>query len=65
VHFDVAARAVSAGVPLKGFFVWSLMDNFEWASGYDLRYGITYVDFATQQRVIKDSGWWYQQWLAS
>jgi beta-glucosidase len=41
------------------------MDNFEWAAGYDLRYGITYVDFETQQRVIKDSGLWYKEWLGS
>jgi hypothetical protein len=39
------------------------MDNFEWAAGYDLRYGITYVDFETQQRVIKDSGLFYRQWI--
>jgi beta-glucosidase len=64
VHFKAAERAAAAGVPLKGYFVWSLMDNFEWAAGYDLRYGITYVDFESQQRVIKNSGLWYKQWLA-
>jgi beta-glucosidase len=63
VHFDAAERAVAAGVPLRGFFVWSLMDNFEWAVGYDLRYGITYVDYETQQRTLKDSGLFYKQWL--
>jgi beta-glucosidase len=63
LHFEQAERAIAAGVPLKGYFVWSLMDNFEWAAGYDLRYGITYVDFETQQRVMKDSGLWYKQWL--
>jgi beta-glucosidase len=65
VHFDAAARAIAEGVPLKGFFVWSLMDNFEWAAGYDLRYGITYVDFETQQRILKDSALWYKEWLAN
>jgi beta-glucosidase len=65
VHFDAAARALAEGVPLKGFFVWSLMDNFEWAAGYDLRYGITYVNFETQQRIFKDSALWYQEWLAN
>jgi beta-glucosidase len=63
VHFEAAERALAAGVPLKGYCVWSLMDNFEWAAGYDLRYGITYVDFETQQRVIKDSGLFYRQWI--
>ncbi|MCC6613290.1 MAG: beta-glucosidase [Anaerolineae bacterium] len=55
-HFQAAARAIADGVPLKGYFVWSLIDNFEWAFGYSLRFGVTYVDFETQQRIIKDSG---------
>jgi beta-glucosidase len=62
-HFAQAARAIQDGVPLKGYFVWSLMDNFEWASGYTLRYGITYVDFATQQRILKDSARWYSAFI--
>jgi beta-glucosidase len=58
-HFDASQQAIEAGVPLKGYFVWSLMDNFEWACGYDSRFGLAYVDFATQERILKDSGYWY------
>ncbi len=55
-HFEAAKRAVDEGVPLAGYFVWSLMDNFEWAFGYEKRFGIYYVDYATQERILKDSG---------
>lgn len=55
-HFDAAARAVAEGVPLKGYFVWSLMDNFEWGFGFSKRFGLYYVDYATQQRYLKNSG---------
>lgn len=58
-HFQAAANAIEAGVPLRGYFVWSLMDNFEWAYGYDSRFGLAYVDFDTQTRLLKDSGYWY------
>jgi beta-glucosidase len=58
-HLAAAQQAMVAGVPLKGYFAWSLMDNFEWAFGYTKRFGITYVDYATQERTIKDSGLWY------
>jgi beta-glucosidase len=60
-HFAAARRAISEGVPLRGYFAWSLMDNFEWALGYDKRFGIVYVDYQTQQRVLKDSALYYQQ----
>ena len=64
-HFTQAHRAIQDGVPLKGYFVWSLMDNFEWAYGYSKRFGIVYVDYATQRRIWKDSARWYQQVIAA
>ena len=57
-HIAAAAEAVAQGVPLDGYFVWSLMDNFEWAHGYAARFGLLFVDFATQQRTPKDSARW-------
>jgi beta-glucosidase len=60
-HFEAAARALEEGVPLKGYFVWSLLDNFEWAEGYSRRFGITYVDYTTQRRIIKDSGRYFAE----
>ncbi|MBN2146325.1 MAG: beta-glucosidase [Anaerolineales bacterium] len=62
-HFAAMHSAIQAGVPLKGYFLWSLMDNFEWANGYTQRFGIVWIDFATQNRIIKDSGRWYQNWI--
>jgi beta-glucosidase len=58
-HIEQVWRAIQDGVPLKGYFVWSLLDNFEWAEGYSKRFGIVYVDYNTQKRIIKDSGYWY------
>jgi len=52
-------RGVSEGVPVKGYFCWSLLDNYEWADGYEKRFGITYVDFATQKRTPKLSAKFY------
>jgi beta-glucosidase len=62
-HFRAAHQAAQAGVPLRGYFVWSLLDNFEWGEGYSKRFGIVHVDFATQRRTIKESGRWFQRWL--
>jgi beta-glucosidase len=59
-HLDAAAKAIEAGVPLVGYFAWSLLDNFEWALGYGTRFGIVHVDFETQARTIKASGHWYR-----
>jgi beta-glucosidase len=58
-HLLQAYRAIEAGVPLRGYFAWSLMDNFEWAFGYARRFGLVHVDYATQTRTIKRSGRWY------
>jgi len=57
-------RAVAEGYPLKGYFLWSLMDNFEWADGYSKRFGIHYVDFKTQKRIPKLSAAWYKEVIA-
>ncbi len=56
-----AHRAISEGYPLRGYFTWSLMDNFEWAWGYSRRFGLHYVDYATQQRIPKLSARWYSE----
>jgi beta-glucosidase len=58
-------RAVSEGVPVKGYFLWSLLDNFEWADGYSKRFGISYVDFITQKRTPKLSAHFYKQVIAT
>ena len=59
-HLAAAHRAIEAGVPLAGYFAWSLMDNFEWAKGYAQRFGLVWVNYNTQQRIIKDSAKWYK-----
>lgn len=64
-HLAAARRAMREGVPLTGYFVWSLLDNFEWYFGYAKRFGITYVDYATQERIPKDSFLWYRDFIAS
>jgi beta-glucosidase len=64
-HLREARRAIVAGVKLEGYFLWSLLDNFEWAFGCSKRFGITYVDFATQARTWKKSAGWYQRVIAS
>ncbi|MFF2697143.1 GH1 family beta-glucosidase [Streptomyces cyaneofuscatus] len=55
-HLAACARAVAKGAPLAGYFAWSLLDNFEWAYGYDKRFGLVHVDYATQRRTVKSSG---------
>jgi beta-glucosidase len=64
-HIGAVGRAVAAGVPVKGYFVWSLLDNFEWAYGYGKRFGIVYVDYPTLDRVPKDSFYWYRDLIGS
>ncbi|MFW5999241.1 MAG: GH1 family beta-glucosidase [Halanaerobiaceae bacterium] len=54
-------RAAEHGVEIKGYFQWSIMDNFEWAEGYKERFGLIYVDYETGERIIKDSGYWYRE----
>jgi beta-glucosidase len=64
-HFRAAARAIDEGVPLEAYIVWSLMDNFEWADGYRLRFGLIHVDYATQARMFKSSAHWFAKVIAA
>ncbi len=58
-HFIQTRLAMQDGVDVRGYMVWSLMDNFEWGHGFSKRFGLTYIDYATQKRIVKDSGEWY------
>ena len=58
-HMEALSQAMQKGVRVDAYFVWSLLDNFEWASGYEKRFGIVHVDYATQKRTLKDSALWY------
>ena len=60
-HFRAAHRAIADGVDLRGYFVWSLLDNFEWAWGYSKRFGLVYVDYPTQRRIPKSSARWFAE----
>ena len=63
-HVEALGRAIAAGVPVEGYFAWSLLDNFEWAHGYARRFGLVYVDYATLERVPKSSFYWYRDHIA-
>ncbi len=64
-HAGAVHDAIAAGVDVRGYYLWSLMDNFEWIWGYSKRFGIVRVDFTTQERTVKDSGRWYQRVIAT
>jgi len=64
-HIRALAAAVAEGVPVAGYFLWSLMDNFEWGEGYTKRFGLVYVDYPTQRRTPKSSYAWYRDFLAA
>ena len=64
-HLKAARTAIECGVDLRGYFVWSLMDNCEWAQGYSKRFGIVHVDFATQVRTLKASARFYRDVIGS
>ncbi|SET38452.1 GH1 family beta-glucosidase [Thalassotalea agarivorans] len=64
-HLNAVHNAIEAGVDIQGYFAWSLMDNFEWAEGYEKRFGIVYVDYQTQQRTIKNSGKIYRDLITT
>ena len=63
-HIDAVGRAIADGAPVKGYFVWSFLDNFEWALGYSKRFGLVYIDYPTLERVPKDSFHWYRGFIA-
>ena len=60
-HVDAVAAAIAEGVEMRGYLVWSLLDNFEWAEGYTQRFGIVHVDSATQARTPRQSALWYRR----
>jgi beta-glucosidase len=64
-HLAAVHGAITDGVPVKGYFAWSLLDNYEWAEGYAKRFGLAYVDFETQRRILKDSGEYYASVIAA
>jgi len=64
-HIHEVLKAKQEGIDVRGYFVWTLTDNFEWAEGYFPRFGLVHVDFDTQERIIKESGKWYAEWLGS
>ncbi|MEO1271463.1 MAG: family 1 glycosylhydrolase, partial [Myxococcota bacterium] len=64
-HLKACRQAIAEGVPLEGYFVWSLLDNFEWGEGYTQRFGLVWVDYATQERILKDSALWYRDSIAA
>lgn len=63
-HLACAHRAIQNGVPLAGYFIWSLMDNFEWVKGYTQRFGVVWIEYETRQRTPKDSALWYKETIA-
>ena len=63
-HLSEVSKAIKQGAPVRGYFAWSLLDNYEWAEGYSQRFGIIHVDYATQRRTIKASGYEYRQIIA-
>jgi beta-glucosidase len=62
-HLSAMREAIAAGSKIKGYFAWSLLDNFEWAEGYLRRFGLTYIDYPTQRRIVKQSGQWYSAFV--
>jgi beta-glucosidase len=64
-HIQSVLKAKAEGAKVGGYFVWTLTDNFEWAEGFMPRFGLVYVDFKTQKRIIKKSGYWYSQFVSN
>jgi len=64
-YINAVLKAKKDGVNVNGYFAWTLTDNFEWSEGFDAKFGLVHVDFATQSRTIKDSGYWFREFLRS
>ncbi|PYF70862.1 GH1 family beta-glucosidase [Pedobacter nutrimenti] len=64
LYLEALLRAKKEGINIKGYMAWTLMDNFEWAEGYNARFGLAYTDFKTQERIVKDSGLWFREFLS-
>jgi beta-glucosidase len=64
-HLAMLRKAMGSGANVRGYFVWSLLDNFEWSSGFSKRFGLVHVNYKTQTRTIKDSGYWYANFIAA
>lgn len=64
-HLEAVESAIADGVPVRGYFVWSLLDNFEWSLGYSKRFGLVYVDYPSLERVPKDSFYWSRDLIGS
>ena len=62
-YLNELEKATDDGADIGGYFLWSFMDNFEWRKGYSERFGIVFVDFQTQERIPKDSAYWYKEWI--
>ena len=62
-HLAIVEKAIEDGVNIQGYYLWSAFDNLEWNDGYDARFGIVYVDYATQKRTVKESGKWYAEYI--
>jgi beta-glucosidase len=65
LHLAAARDLIEEGIDMRGYYAWSLLDNFEWAEGYSRRFGLVFVEFGTQRRILKSSASWYQQLIAS
>lgn len=64
-HLAALASAIASGADVRGYFCWSFLDNFEWSSGYSKRFGLVYVDYPTQKRILKNSAHWYREFIAA
>jgi beta-glucosidase len=63
-HLEFCAELIKEGLPLKGYYAWSFLDNFEWAWGYTRRFGICHVDYQNQKRTLKDSAYFFRDTIA-